>query len=434
MILFSQYTKPIADPKVPEAGNNTTGTSKGNGTHAKGVSTSLNVAVSMSAASFKLLQLQSAEYSATHPQVAIQLTNLPTQNVYETLLKENQMGDGPDIMLLNNEWVNEFAAQGFLSPLDEYYTGDQQINSFKGILDEVTWNGYLWGVPKDVDPYVLTWNTKVANDNKWIYPPETAENWLNWNSALTSPEQGQYGIYFNPTDPYAMIALMTVLGGNMTDGNGTQVTSSQFAHNLADFLTTHKVIDHPNTTSAPDNSWHGDALRKNFPLPSQNWDPWSVFLNGKMAAMVTTVSEYMKHKAFTNANMALAIIAKSSNESWVRGHSYSISSRSSNNEAAFAWIQAMTADDIAMADWEQSLLLPAMPTAFNSPMLINDPNYETYEWLLTQQTQMPIQPETNRKIAEFQNESKKLWSGEQDLQSFLENSAKLWLSTTGNHS
>jgi multiple sugar transport system substrate-binding protein len=187
---------------------------KGKVVDSKMESQTLKVTVSMQPTEFAILQKQSLEYTTAHADIKVELNNIT--DAYTVLKKANQLGDAPDLMLLDNHWVNEFAALGFLHPMDEFFTGDQQSHGIASLMNQVKWNGYLWAIPKDVDPYIIVWNKKTALDNKWEHAPETIDELLAWNKTMMHPEKGKFGIYFDQTDPYAFLSLITTLGDDTT--------------------------------------------------------------------------------------------------------------------------------------------------------------------------------------------------------------------------
>lgn len=152
------------------------------------VGNALRAAVSMKEEEFAVLQKLTSQYMEGHPGVSIKLENIPSRDAFVKLKKQSQLGEAPDIMLLDNAWVNELAALGFLLPVDEYFTTEQQAQMIPLLMNQMKWNGYIWGIPKDVDPYILAWNKKTAVDAKLGEPPTTAAELIAWHKKLLKPE------------------------------------------------------------------------------------------------------------------------------------------------------------------------------------------------------------------------------------------------------
>jgi maltose-binding protein MalE len=420
IILLAQCTKSVKDNQTTSSDKVTVGVGNGKDKAPKGDTQMLKVTVSMKSAEFALLQKQSTLYTTAHPGINVQLNNLPEAEAYATLKKENQLGDGPDLMLLNNNWVNEFAALGFLHPMDEFFTGEQQSHGITALMDQVKWNGYLWAIPKDVDPYILVWNKNLAAENKFDHSPITIEEWLAWNKAMMHPEGGKYGIYIDSSDPYAFLSLISTLGENGSDSTLPLLKLSDPA-----------ILKKIESFFVPqETAWNGKAFQKNYPAVSPTMDPWSLLLQGKMAGMVTTISEFKRH---VNSTIDLAALSlkktggSSDNYGLLKGRSYSISSRSKNNTLAINWIKEMTSIGTDLIVWDEAKLLPSSPIAFLSGPISNDAYSNSYVWLINNGKVLPVEPETNKRLNNLQLEMQKLWSGAETMKVFLENSAKLWV-------
>jgi maltose-binding protein MalE len=341
---------------------------------------------------------------------------------YAELKKANQLGNGPDLMLIDNLWVNEFAALGFLRPMDEFFTGEQQSHGITTLMNQVKWNGYLWAIPKDVDPYILVWNKKVAEDNKWSHAPETIEEWLSWNKTLMHPEEGKYGIYLDTFDPNALLSLLSTLTRDATNTSFlSKINDPAIIKNIENFFVPQEEVYNPS------------LLKQNYPLHSSSMDPWSMLNQGKIAAMITTVSEFKLHGNSDNELAALKLKDMSTYEAinfgLLKGRSYAISSRSKNEMLAINWIKEMTSIGTDLIAWDEAKLLPSIPTAYLTTPISNDSNTNSnsYIWLINNGRVIPVEPQTNKKLISFKNDWNQVWEGKQSMKAFLVNSAKLWL-------
>jgi maltose-binding protein MalE len=417
IVFLSQCTKSVGENKIDATNKVAEGDNKNKGTNPQGENQILKVSVSMKEEEFAILQKQSTQYTEAHPKMVVELTNLPAKDAYAELKKQNQLGDAPDLMLMDNNWVKEFAALGFLHPMDEYFTGEQKSDGIIALMNQVKWNGYLWALPKDVDPYILVWNTKTASENKWDHPPTNSEEWFAWNKAMMHPEEGKYGVYMDPSDPYAFLSFFSSLDDN---GSLSKLNDPALIKRFESFYAPQEAV------------WNTKNLQKNYPSPSPTWDPWALLSKGKMAAMVTTVSEFKLH---SNDAITLAALLYKKNSTTteavnvglLKGRSYCISSRSKNSTLAVNWMKEMTSIGTDLVVWNETKLLPSLPTAYFETPILNDTNYKSFVWLIDNGKVLPVESETNQKVSSFQNELQKLWIGEQTMKQFLENSSKLWL-------
>jgi maltose-binding protein MalE len=418
IVLLSQCTKSAKEPKTTATSNIIEKVGKGNTIDSKLESHALKVTVSMQPKEYALLEKQSLEYTSTHDDIKVELNNVT--DAYAVLKKANQLGDAPDLMLLDNHWVNEFAALGFLHPMDEFFTGEQQSQGITSLLSQVKWNGYLWAIPKDVDPYILVWNIKTAEANKWPHAPESIDELLLWNKTMMHPEEGKYGIYYDQNDPYAFLSLLTTLGDD--------TTGQSFLSKANDPLTIKKI---ESFFVPQEEIWNGTLLKKNYPLITPTWDPWDLLSQGKLAAMVTTVSEF-KHHGDNNINLAALSLktgssSETSNFGLLKGRSYAISSRSKNQDLAINWIKEMTSIGTDLIVWDEAKLLPSSPTAFLTTPISNDAYSNSYIWLINNGKVLPVEPDSYKKISSMKANWDQVWQGKETMKSFLENSSKLWV-------
>jgi maltose-binding protein MalE len=420
IILLSQCTKSVKEPEKATTDKVVAGVGKGNDTTSKSESQTLKVSVSMQPAEYTLLQKKSAEYTMIHQDIHVELNNV-VDDAYAELKKANQIGNGPDLMLLDNVWVNEFAALGFLRPMDEFFTGEQQSQGITTLMNQVKWNGYLWAIPKDVDPYILVWNKNVAkeNENKWDHAPESVEEWIAWNKTLMHPEEGKYGIYINPSDPYAILSVLSTFADLQSQSNYlTSLNDPDIIKKIESFFV------------PQEDTYNGAFLKQNYP-PFSTLDPWFLLKQGKIAAMITTVSEFKLHESSEIALAALSIKSADTletiNNGLLKGRSFAISSQSKNEILAINWIKEMTSIGTDLIVWDEAKLLQSIPTAYLVTPISNDSNSNSYIWLINHGKVLPVEPQTNKKISTIKNEWYQVWDGKQTMKDFLESTSKLWI-------
>lgn len=427
LILLSQCTGSGKQPVAGDGEDKSAGAQKTNERLPGSTGRTLTVAVSMAADEFASLQKLSDKYMETHADIAVQMINLPAKEAYARLKKTSQLGEAPDLMLLDNAWISEFAALGFLQPVDEYYTGEKSSQRIEKVMNQVKWNGYMWGVPKDVDPYILVWNKKAAEELKADSGPATAEEMLSWNKRWMKPEAGTYGIYVDPADPNAMLALLSALGGAM----GEAAVPTTKAGEAASIKTMESFFEPQET------AWDVKQYALNYPATQSApaatngpvWQPWDLLASGKMAAMVTTISDYSRHKS---AGVAIASLPQSAGPQkgvWLGGRSYAIAARASDAKAAIEWIKEVTSPDVELRLWTETKKLPTQLSVYNTPLMRGDEHFHSYDWLISNGKSLPFDTENAKKLSALQSELERLYKGETDMKTFGERAAKLWTAT-----
>jgi hypothetical protein len=217
----------------------------------------------------------------------------------------------------------------------------------------------------------------------------------------------------------------------LTGGDPTQ---SSYLSKLSDPLNIKKI----ESFFAPQEvNWNGSFLKQNYPLFSPAINPWNLLNQGKIAAMVTTVSEFKQHDGNSD-NRLVSLSLKNNvpyetiNYGLLKGRSYAISSRSKNEILAINWIKEMTSIGTDLIVWDEAKLLPSLPTAYLTTPISNDINSKSYIWLINYGRVLPVEPETNKKISSLKNEWYQVREGKQSMKTFLENSSKLWKENMSN--
>jgi maltose-binding protein MalE len=416
LLLFSQcmqsgtvQTPPTADKRKVQA-------SQGGGAKKLTADIVMRATVSAGEKQFALLQNANEQFMRSHEGVTVQLENIPVQGAYAAFKKAGQLGDSGDILLLDNMWVSEFAALGFLIPVDEFGLGDLQSERIAALMNQMKWNGYLWGLPANADPLILAWNRNAVT-GKFDRAPGNAADMIEWNKALMKPQEGLYGIYTDPSDPAYFAALTSALTDTAAENENPLVKLAD--PNLQKTLQAFLIPQ--------EQTWSSKSFKANYPLPSQVWDPWKALLEGKMAAMVTTVSEFTQHGSGNLAIAALPVrFTGSVSGAWLKGSSFCVSSRTLNKTAAIEWIKAMTSASMQEEQWKEAGLLPALMAPYNSSLLRADPLYNSYAWLIEHGRTWPRQIDAAVKLEGLRAGLLQLHAGMTDLKTLADRTAKQW--------
>jgi len=150
---------------------------------------SIDVIVSMSEIELAELHLLNDRFEGAHPGAVVQIHNVPREELYDRLKREAALDELPDILLLESEWVQEFAARGYLDPMDDLYSAESLADHPTALLQQVRWNGYLWGVPLHPDPYVIVWSRTLLADAGAEEAPQDWERLATLVGALREAEE-----------------------------------------------------------------------------------------------------------------------------------------------------------------------------------------------------------------------------------------------------
>ncbi|MDR0268951.1 ABC transporter substrate-binding protein [Paenibacillus sp.] len=157
----------------------------------------------------ELLNINDAFVNETGIQV--ELHNIPDVDAYRQLIALLEVGEGPDVMLVNSPWIHSLASSGYILPAESYLSSTNGSDIISPVLQMLEWNGYQWGVPLDMDPYVLAWQMQALQSLGVGNIPGTAKDWRDLLAKLEI-RKGK-PIALPSGDVYAFAALMGVVGG-----------------------------------------------------------------------------------------------------------------------------------------------------------------------------------------------------------------------------
>ncbi|MCD9024454.1 extracellular solute-binding protein [Cohnella sp. NL03-T5] len=315
----------------------------------------LTVEVAMEEPEFQALVDQNDEFIAKHPDISVELHRIDPQHAYSTYKQAAQMEELADVILLSNEWVKEFAVSGYLLPADAAFVGKALTEQFDVLIAPLKWNGsYLWGVPRDMDPYVLVWNMDLLHGwlGEDVTLPLTIEQWTAL-TAKSSELQGAFSwLTIDRNDPLAMLAWLENAVGERSDGLWTD-------------------------GSKP---WEGTPFEQALTLLDQQRAGVKFIDNASEAA--STLKAGTTLAAIVPYSLAAPLVAEPriSSDSkleldhqtwklpyvWPRGSSFSISSTTEDEDAAYKWIAEMTDAPNQLHNLEERNLLPVYRTLYDN--------------------------------------------------------------------
>jgi multiple sugar transport system substrate-binding protein len=143
-----------------------------------------------------------------------------------------------DVVLVDVVWIGEFAASGWLTPLETFYNdpalADPNLNLegfFPVLLDSFgTWDGVVYGLPFDNYSGLLYYNSCMLEEAGFSEPPATWTQLLEeYAPALTQAEQNQYAFALQSRrgETQSADSFMRVLwpfGGSLIDNETFEPT------------------------------------------------------------------------------------------------------------------------------------------------------------------------------------------------------------------
>lgn len=318
------------------------------------------------------LQKLVEQFQQLHPNITIDLQGAPSEEMQDKLLTQVAGGTAPDVAYVDTSWVIDFASRNTLVNLDDYMSKsisvkpDDYVQAFR---DAMLWEGSMYGAPVDGESTGLFYRTDLFEAAGISAPPKTWEEFRAAAEKLTDTEKKQYGIaMFANEAAYYWYPWLWQAGGRLLSDDGQQIAfnseegkrAAEFYVGLRDFA----PEDFLNSNSYDGRvafangtvgmyvagAWFAGTLREEFPD-----------INGKWAAAPLPQD---KQCATTVAGDALVIFEQSQNK-----------------DAAWKWVEFLSAPQIMAS---QTIGTPEAPGSLLPPRksLIEDPRaYENNDLL-----------------------------------------------------
>lgn len=309
----------------------------------------IRVAVQMDESDFRRLDEINRQFMDTYT-VEVELINVPSTETYETYQRRlMKLGESPDVLLMNNTSVRRFAADGYLLPTEGYYAGSLSGEVLGLSLLPNEWNGYVWGVPLDIDPYVFVYDVAQLKPFGLEQVPSSEAEWTTLITAYQkqSPDKPLLGLDYH--DPYAAMTLLWQLGG----GVASEYTTFPFiAEEKVPLLVQQLELLRPSMVDL-----NGEQ--------SFGADAWQPLLTGELPMILAPASEISKQMAApASVSIWLPDIKPNMRTTWISGRSYVVSSQTDHPEAAGKWISEMTSALNQPRWYEATGHLPVLKTMY----------------------------------------------------------------------
>lgn len=184
----------------------------------KGEPATISVAVGMAENEFAQLAERSVEWAADHDEIIVKLERLEPSAAHSAFVRDSKLGEAADVMLVDNEWAMEFATAGYLLPADAAFIGEALAEQFDALISPLKWNGLVWAVPYDFDPYVRVWNRDLLKGD--TIAAAIPANPGEWEALMARSRQsaGRWAwLAADGSDPFALLAWLETATGARSD-------------------------------------------------------------------------------------------------------------------------------------------------------------------------------------------------------------------------
>jgi multiple sugar transport system substrate-binding protein len=133
------------------------------------------------------------EFEKQNPGAIVKLSQIPFKDYNDTLTTRFAAGNPPSILHLPARNVAQYAAQGWLDPLDERFKGTDILAKWTPLQKSMEFNGKNMGLLLMGYGFILYYNEKMLSE-AGVPVPKTAEELLEAAKKLTNENAGIFGM------------------------------------------------------------------------------------------------------------------------------------------------------------------------------------------------------------------------------------------------
>lgn len=289
-------------------------------------------------------------------------------------------GNVPDVVQMDSPFVATYASQGLIMPLDKCYSQhsvDPKQRYYSQVIDDVTWNGHVWGVPQFYQPPAIILNTRVM-DQAGVTASQIDTS--KPDQLIAAAQKMYKASGGNPSrlgfDPVAtgQTALWILgSGGKLIDGNGKPTLSDK--SNVAGIDYLKKILD----------AQGGYAKVKSFSDAFDTFGDKNQFSTDQVGAQVDNQWYVNVLTPYENKVQLSAVPFRDQNGkpfTVASGTSFVIPAGAKNPAAACAWALNLTALDAWKAAGKaRAATLAKTPGAINTGLFTGSPGAD--KWIRT---------------------------------------------------
>jgi multiple sugar transport system substrate-binding protein len=225
-------------------------------------------------------------FEGIYPDVTVNLSSFAWPEFHATMVNRFQAGTPTDVSYNGGNWLEEFAAAGWVVPLDEYFdwVGDYEDRVLGFAWQDMTYNDHVYGLPYYADTITFMYNGRILEEAGITAPPTTWEEVTEQSLQLKENGMRYPFVYeFANTLPNVSEAFASMVfgrGGELIDEERNPLwtdpesaAAQQFnwlvdARNEHDILT---IMDHETTVAnAMGTGQHAFTVLFNYMLAELN--------------------------------------------------------------------------------------------------------------------------------------------------------------------
>ncbi|MCB5169311.1 extracellular solute-binding protein [Streptomyces bambusae] len=339
-------------------------------------------------------------FTAKHPKVTVKYVNVPYGDAQNKVKNAFSSGaDAPDVIRADVGWVADFASLGYLDRVPAETAKKVDSEFLPQAAASGKFEGTTYAVPQVIDTMGLFYNKKILKDAGVEAPKSLAE--LKTAAEAIKKKTGKTGLYLRGDDSYWFLPLIYGEGGDLVDAKNKTVTVDGPAGVKAFKAARDLVTSGAAITNATD-GWNNMQ---------------TAFKSGKVAMMINgpwaVADAYAGDQFKDKSNLGIAAVpAGSAGQGAPQGgHDLAVYAGSKNRDAAHAFVDYMTSQEVQAQSAKELSLLPTRTAAYDLPEVKNNEMVQFFKPAVDKAVERAWIPENGSLFAPLQVQYTKAVTG-----------------------
>ena len=345
------------------------------------------------------VQVLVPQFERTHPNIKIRVQQIPWSAAHEKLLTAYAGDALPDVFQLGNTWLPEFVALGAIQMLDarlQQWPPAQRHDYFPGVLAASQLEGKTWALPWYVDTRLFFYRRDLLAAVGFDAAPTSWEEWMQAMARLKTLDAHERYAILLPINEWQLPVILALQGGATLLRENNQYGDFASPAFRAAFTFYLRFFD--------------DALA---PAAGQTQvaNLYQEFANGYFATYISgpwNIGELQRRMpdhlqgAWMTAPLPNFAPTSSNNTSakigvsLAGGASLALSSKAKHADAAWQWLEYLSAPQQQIRLYQLAGDLPTKRSAWNDPALANNRYAQAFRQQLQRLQATPQIPEWER--------------------------------------
>lgn len=329
------------------------------------------------------------QFEDKHPDIRVEMVEGPAatntrEDMYSTSFMAKE--DTYDLVYMDVVWLPKFAAQGWLRPLDDYFTADERKKYLPGDIQGSLYKEKIYRLPIQADGGVLYYRKDLLEKNRITKPKDFGEL-VEIAKRLQSPP-ALYGLVFQGKQYEGLVCNFLELvwgnGGDVIDASGKVVIDSPQAVEalqwMVDAVHKHKIAPEGVLTYQEEEARH--AFQEGKAVFMRNWPyAWNLMQDEKSPVRGKVGIIPVPAGAGKKAAATLG------------GWGFGISAFSKNPAAAWKFIEFASLPENQKTAFFMGGILPTRRALFDDPEILKaSPQIRDLGKVLTLARPRPVHP------------------------------------------